>query len=292
MTEIAAADISARVAELCVQACTVLPDDVVAALEGARRQEESPAGREVLSRLLANASLASEQGIPMCQDTGLAVVFVELGEGISITGGNLRDAIGEGVRQGYEKGCLRKSVVHSPLDRRNTGSNAPPVIHTEVVPGASLTITVAAKGAGSENMSRLRMMVPADGIDAVKRFVVETAEAAGPSACPPLVIGVGLGGSFEQCALIAKRALLRPLNDQHPDPAAASLERELLALVNATGIGPMGVGGRVTALAVKVETAPCHIASLPVAANLQCHAARHASYTWRFPVGHEQTPAT
>ncbi len=280
MRQLAAADISARVADLCIQACTVLPPDVLAMLQAAREQEDSPVGREVLSRLLENAALAAEQRIPMCQDTGLAVVFVEIGEEAEVTGGRLLSAITEGVRQGYDKGYLRKSVVSSPLDRRNTGDNTRPVVHISFISGGSLKITVAAKGAGSENMSRLRMMSPADGIEAVKRFVVETAEAAGPSACPPLVLGVGLGGSFEQCALIAKRALLRPLDDRHPDPAAAALERELLKLVNATGIGPMGVGGRITALAVKVETAPCHIASLPVAVNLQCHAARHASYVW------------
>jgi len=278
--EVAASDISTRVAELCIRACTVLPPDVVAAMEAARDREESALGRDVLSRLLENASLAAEQSIPMCQDTGLAVVFVEFGEDVKITGGSLRNAIADGVRQGYEKGYLRRSVVYSPVDRRNTGDNTPPVIHTQLVPGGSLKITVAAKGAGSENMSALRMMVPADGVESVKRLVVSTVEKAGASACPPVVIGVGLGGSFEQCALIAKRALLRPLDDHNSEPTAAALEDELLERVNATGIGPMGVGGRTTALAVKVETAPCHIASQPVAVNLQCHAARHAEHTW------------
>jgi fumarate hydratase subunit alpha len=216
----------------------------------------------------------------MCQDTGLAVVFVELGEGVRLVGGGLCEAISRGVRVGYQRGYLRNSVVRSPLDRVNTGDNTPPVIHSEIMAGDSLKITVAAKGAGSENMSQLRMMIPADGIEAVKRLVVETVEKAGASACPPLIIGVGLGGDFEQCALIAKKALLRPVSERSPDPAAAQLEDELLETVNATGIGPMGVGGRITALAVNVETRPCHIASLPVAVNLQCHAARHASYVW------------
>jgi fumarate hydratase subunit alpha len=278
--EVTAAEIAAKVAELCIRACTVLPPDVVAAFEAAREREESPVGRDVLSRLLENARLAAAEGIPMCQDTGLAVVFVELGDDVRIAGGSLGAAIAEGVREGYEKGYLRKSVVCSPLDRRNTGDNTPPVIHNELVPGDRLKITVAAKGAGSENMSRLKMMVPADGIEAVVSFVTETVERAGPSACPPVIVGVGLGGSFEQCALIAKKALLRPLHDSNPDPAAAELEDTLLDAVNATGIGPMGVGGRVTALAVKVETAPCHIASMPVAVNLQCHAARHAEHVW------------
>ncbi len=280
MREVSASEISAKVAELCIQACTVLPPDVVAALEAAREREESALGKDVLARLLENARIAAEEGSPMCQDTGLAVVFAEVGDDMRVTGGSLREAITDGVREGYQRGYLRKSVVCSPLDRRNTGDNTPPVIHTELVPGSSLKITVAAKGAGSENMSRLRMMVPADGIESVVRFVRETVEHASASACPPVVVGVGLGGSFEQCALIAKKALLRSLTDANPQPAAAELERDLLAAVNATGIGPMAVGGRVTALAVKVETAPCHIASMPVAVNLQCHAARHADYRW------------
>jgi fumarate hydratase subunit alpha len=278
--EVAAADITRKVADLCIQACTVLPPDVLAALEAAREREESPLGRDVLTRILENAALAAREHIPMCQDTGLAVVFVELGEEIRVAGGSLGEAITEGVRQGYEEGYLRKSVVKSPLDRTNTGDNTPPVVHTEIVPGDCLKITVAAKGAGSENMSRLRMMPPADGIEAVKRFVVDTVEEAGASACPPLVVGVGLGGTFEQCALAAKQALLRPLDDVNPNPAAAALEMELLEAVNATGIGPMAVGGRTTGLAVNVETRPCHIASMPVAVNLQCHAARHAAYAW------------
>jgi fumarate hydratase subunit alpha len=278
---ISAADISARVAELCMRACTVLPPDVVRALEMARDTEESPLGRDVLSRLLENAALAAEQGIPMCQDTGLAVVFVEYGEDVSITGGSLAGAIADGVRAGYERGYLRSSVVVSPLDRRNTGDNTPPVIHSEIVPGSELKITVAAKGAGSENMSRLRMLAPAEGLEAAKQLIVETVLSAGASACPPLVIGVGLGGSFEQCALIAKKALLRPLDRPNPNAQEAALESEILDLVNATGVGPMGIGGSVTALAVNVETRPCHIASLPVAVNLQCHAARHATHEWQ-----------
>jgi fumarate hydratase subunit alpha len=277
---IPAADISAKVADLCIRACTVLPADVVTALEAAREREESPLGRDVLARLLENAQLAAQDGIPMCQDTGLAVVFVEIGEEVRVTGGHLAEAIAEGVRRGYERGYLRKSVVFSPLDRRNTGDNTPPVIHTEVVPGERLKITLAAKGAGSENMSRLKMMAPADGEPGIERFVTETVERAGASACPPVVVGVGLGGSFEQCALIAKKSLLRPLTDSHPNPDIAAFEAKLLEAVNRTGIGPMGVGGRCTALAVKVEAAPCHIASMPVAVNLQCHAARHAEHTW------------
>ena len=280
MKHISAGDISAKVADLCIRACTVLPPDVVAALEAARDREESQLGRGVLSRLLDNARIAQEDGVPMCQDTGLAVVFVEMGEDVRVGDGNLYKAIAQGVREGYEKGSLRKSVVQSPLDRRNTGDNTPPIIHAEIVPGERLKIAVAAKGAGSENMSRLRMMAPADGEAAIKRFVRETVEQAGASACPPVVVGVGLGGNFEQCALIAKKALLRPMNDSSPVPEVAAFECDLLEIINRTGIGPMAVGGRTTALAVKVETAPCHIASMPVAVNLQCHAARHAEHIW------------
>ncbi len=280
MREIPASEIAATVAKLCIEACTILPPDVVRALETARQREESEVGRAVLTRLLENATLAAGESLPMCQDTGLAVVFVELGERVAVTGGALPEAIAEGVREGYDRGYLRKSVVMSPLDRRNTGDNTPPIIHLEMVPGDSLKISVAAKGAGSENMSRLRMMPPSEGVDGVKRLVLEVVENAGASACPPLVIGVGLGGTFEQCALISKKALLRDVGAPSGDPLAAALERELLELVNATGIGPMGVGGRTTALAVHVETYPCHIASLPAAVNLQCHAARHASYLW------------
>ena len=280
MKHISAADISAKVADLCIRACTVLPPDVVAALEAARDREESQLGRGVLSRLLDNARIAQEDGVPMCQDTGIAVVFVEMGEDVRVGDGNLYKAIAQGVREGYEKGYLRESVVQSPLDRRNTGDNTPPIIHAEIVPGERLKIAVAAKGAGSENMSRLRMMAPADGEAAIKRFVRETVEQAGASACPPVVVGVGLGGNFEQCALIAKKALLRPMNDSSPVPEVAAFECDLLEIINRTGIGPMAVGGRTTALAVKVETAPCHIASMPVAVNLQCHAVRHAEHTW------------
>lgn len=278
--EIPAAEISAAVAELCIQACTILPPDVVSALEAARQREQSEVGREVLSRLIDNAALAKAEGLAMCQDTGLAVVFVELGDQVAVKGAALSEAITAGVREGYQRGYLRKSVVASPLDRRNTGDNTPPIIHTEIVPGDSLKISVAAKGAGSENMSRLRMMPPSEGVEGVKKLVLEAVENAGASACPPLVIGVGLGGTFEKCALIAKKALLRDVGQPSADPLAAKLEAELLELVNATGIGPMGVGGLVTALAVHVETYPCHIASLPAAVNLQCHAARHASRTW------------
>ncbi|MDI6632593.1 MAG: fumarate hydratase, partial [Thermoanaerobacteraceae bacterium] len=227
-------------------------------------------------KLLANAALARQEGIPVCQDTGVAVVFLEVGQDLRIVG-DLEAAVHEGVRCGYREGYLRTSVVRHPLNRVNTGDNTPAVIHTRVVPGDRLRITVAPKGAGSENMSALRMLKPADGVEGVKRFVLEVVENAGPNACPPLVVGVGIGGTMEKAALLAKEALLRPLGSHSDDPLAAALEAELLEAINRSGIGPLGLGGRVTALAVHVSVYPCHIASLPVAVNLNCHAARHRS---------------
>jgi fumarate hydratase subunit alpha len=274
--EVAAAEISEVVARLCIEANHRLPADVIRALERAAVQEESPLGKETLAQLIENARLAQRERLPMCQDCGIAVVFVELGAGACIMGGALEGAINAGVRKGYGEGLLRKSVVASPLRRENTGDNTPAIIHLKQVAGDRVRIIVAPKGAGSENMSALAMLRPADGEEGVERLVVSTVERAGASACPPLVIGVGLGGNFERCALMAKEALLRPLGRPHSDEAAADLERRLLDAVNATGIGPAGLGGRITALAVHVETFPCHIASLPVAVNLNCHAHRHA----------------
>jgi len=276
LREIAAERITDTVAELCVQAATCLPDDVVQALRDALEREQSPRGRAVLQLLLDNAGLACSRCIPICQDTGVAVVFADIGRQVSVTGGDFAEAVNEGVRRGYRDGCLRASVVAHPLARQNTGDNTPAVIHVRIVPGDRLRLLVAPKGAGSENMSALRMLKPADGVSGIERLVVETVEAAGPNACPPLVVGVGIGGVMETAALLAKRALLRRVGEPSPDPDTAALERRLLDLVNATGIGPSGLGGLVTALAVHVETHPCHIASLPAAVNLQCHAARHA----------------
>jgi fumarate hydratase subunit alpha len=273
---IAAEEITTVVARLCRKANAALGEDVLRALAEAREQEESPQGRDVLDKLLANARLAREEGMPLCQDTGVAVVFLEVGQDLHIAG-DLEAAVHEGVRQGYREGYLRASVVRHPLDRVNTGDNTPVVIHYRIVPGDRLRITVAPKGAGSENMSALRMLKPADGIEGVKRFVLEVVKKAGPNACPPLVVGVGIGGTMEKAALLAKEALLRPLGSRAADPLAAALEEELLAAINCLGIGPLGLGGRVTALAVHVAVYPCHIASLPVAVNLNCHAARHRS---------------
>ena len=276
MREVAASEIAEVVARLCIEANHRLPPDVMAALGRAAAEEESPLGREILGQLIENARLAESERLPMCQDCGVAVVFVELGAEVCTTGGTLAAAVNAGVRKGYADGLLRKSVVASPLRRENTGDNTPAVIHLKQVPGEGVRIIVAAKGAGSENMSALAMLRPADGVAGIERFVVGAVERAGASACPPLVIGVGLGGNFEGCALLAKEALLRPLGRPHDDEVTAALESRLLDAVNATGIGPGGMGGRTTALAVHVETFPCHIASLPVAVNLDCHAHRHA----------------
>lgn len=270
-----AATITATVAELCQKANYELGEDVLAAFKEALGQEISLTGKDVLQQLLENARIAREEQVPMCQDTGFAVVFLEVGQEVVITGGDLYEAVNEGVRRGYQEGYLRKSIVDHPLRRKNTGDNTPAVIHTRIVPGDKLKIIVAPKGGGSENMSGLRMLKPAEGVEGVKKFVIEQVRAAGPNPCPPVVVGVGIGGTFEKAALLAKEALLRPLGQPHPDTEIACLERELLEAINNLGIGPQGLGGRTTALAVHVEVFPCHIASLPVAVNINCHASRH-----------------
>ncbi|MGB9885927.1 MAG: fumarate hydratase [Moorellales bacterium] len=268
-------EIVTAVANLAQQANYCLGADVRSALERARREEVSPLGCQVLEQILANAEIASRGEVPICQDTGVAVVFVDLGQEVEIRGGLLYDAINEGVRRGYQAGFLRNSVVDHPLRRRNTGDNTPAVVHVRLIPGDGIRLTVAPKGAGSENMSALAFLTPAEGREGVKRFVVQTVSRAGPNPCPPVVVGVGLGGTFEKAALLAKEALLRPVGVPSPDPDLALLEREILEEINSLGIGPQGFGGSVTALAVHVEAYPCHIASLPVAVNLNCHAARH-----------------
>jgi len=274
--QVAAADIAAVVARLCIEANHRLPRDVMQALVRAAADEESPLGKEILGQLIENARLAEREHLPMCQDCGLVVVFLEIGREACVTGEPLEDAVNAGVRKGYADGFLRKSVVASPLRRENTGDNAPAVIHLKQIEGDRVRVIVAPKGAGSENMSALALLRPADGVEGVERFVVSTVVEAGASACPPLVVGVGVGGNFEHCALMAKEALLRPLGRAHSDKTVAAFEHRLLQAVNDTGIGPAGLGGRITALAVHVETFPCHIASLPVAVNLNCHAHRHA----------------
>ncbi len=278
MREVDVARITEAVAEMARRANTELPADVVAALRSARERESSSIAREVLDQLLLNAERAVETGLPLCQDTGVAVVFVDLGQEVHLVGGGLQEAIDAGVRRGYEEGYLRKSIVHDPLDRTsNTGDNTPAVVHVRLVPGDRVTLHFAPKGGGSENMSALWMLTPVQGRDGVIEAIAAQIRAAGGMPCPPLVLGVGLGGTFELSALLAKRALLRPLGQPSPIAEVAELERDILSTVNATGVGPMGLGGVTTALAVHVERHPCHIASLPLALNVQCHAARHAS---------------
>jgi fumarate hydratase subunit alpha len=274
--EISVTDIVPAVAAACVSACRDLPEDVLLALERAVTAEDSEIGRAVLEELAENAQIARSEQVPLCQDTGFAVVFVEIGQDVHIVGGGLYDSIDEGVRRGYGEGYLRKSIVRHPLDRVNTGDNTPAVIHTTIVPGDSLKIIIAPKGGGSENMSATKMLVPADGADGVVRFVTDTVVNAGSNPCPPVIVGVGLGGTLEMAAILSKRAILRKIGEHSSNPLDADLERRLLQAVNATGVGPSGYGGTVTALAVHVESYPCHIASLPVAVTIQCHAARHA----------------
>jgi fumarate hydratase subunit alpha len=277
LREIEANAVTEAVRDLCIEANTRLPEDHLAALRRALDEEESPLGHEVLERLLENARVARERCIAFCQDTGYAVFFVELGNEVRIAGGELEGAINEGVRRGYEEGFLRKSIVRSPLDRTNTGDNTPAVVYYVIIPGDGLKLTMLVKGAGCDNMSALKMLTPAEGLPEMKRFVVETIERAGPNASPPLIVGVGIGGPFERAALLAKKALTRPTGAPNPDPQLAQLEAELLDAINATGIGPAGYGGRVTALAVHIESFPTHIAAFPVAVNLDCHSHRVSS---------------
>lgn len=251
-----------------------LTPDVLAALERAHREETSPTGREILRQLLENAALAEKTGLPLCQDCGSAVFFVEHGEEVRLKGGTLRETLNRAMVEAYDKGFLRKSMC-GPFTRKNTGDNSPAVIHTDLLPGDGLRIRYMAKGGGSENMSLCRMLTPSQGLAGVKDFVLRRLAEAGPNPCPPTVVGVGIGGSFDQAPLLAKSALFRPLDDTHPDPELAALEAELLAAANALGIGPMGLGGKTGCLGVKIGCMPCHIASLPVAVNVQCHSVRH-----------------
>jgi fumarate hydratase subunit alpha len=274
MREIDSKDITAAVRKLSMDANYYLGEDVLAALKKFEKLEESPLGKEILNQIIKNADIAASKQMPLCQDTGLTVLFVEIGQDVHVKG-DFNEAIQEGVRQGYRDGYLRKSIVVDPLNRKNTGDNTPAVISTVIVPGDKIKLTILPKGGGSENMSRIKMLKPADGEQGVKEFVIETIKIAGGNPCPPLVVGVGIGGSFDRVAQLAKHALLREVGSKHPDPFYAKMEDELLEKINDTGVGPQGLGGRTTALAVHIETAPCHIASLPVAVNTQCHSARH-----------------
>jgi len=262
------------VRDLCIDANYNLGDDVLRAFDKAIEAEESETGREVLKELKENARIAREEKAPICQDCGLAVVFIDIGQDVHITGGDLKEAINEGVRQGYEDGYLRKSACH-PLTRKNTGDNTPAIIHIQIVPGDKIKIVFAPKGGGAENMSRVTMLTPAVGIEGVKDFVVNRVKESGSNPCPPTVIGVGVGGTFERSAILAKKAILRDIGNRNPDPELATIEEEILTRINRLGIGPMGYGGNTTSLDVFLEIEPCHIASLPVAVNIQCHAGRH-----------------
>ena len=276
MRTITAAAITDTVARLCVQANTRLPDDIVAALDRRRKEEPWPLAKETLDLLWDNMELAGQRQLPICQDTGMACVFVELGQDVHIEG-DFEQAVHEGVRRGYGEGYLRKSIVGDPLRRVNTEDNTPAAITLRLVPGDGCRITVAPKGFGSENMSRLGMLKPADGVEGVKKFVVETVRLAGSNPCPPIVLGIGIGGSFDKAAFLAKHALLRPIDQPNSDPFYAQLEEELLEEINALGIGPQGFGGRTTCLGLSIETAPTHVAGLPVAVNVSCHVTRRAS---------------
>ncbi|NLU26639.1 MAG: fumarate hydratase [Hungateiclostridium thermocellum] len=268
--------ITEAVEKLCMDSNYYLNDDIINGLEKGLEKEASDNGKEILSKIIENAQIAREKAVAICQDTGMAVVFMDIGQDVHITGGNLTDAINEGVRRGYEKGYLRKSVVNDPIERINTKDNTPAVIHYNIVDGDKIKITVAPKGFGSENMSALKMLTPSQGIEGVKNFIIETVEKAGPNPCPPIVVGVGIGGTMEKAAFLAKKALLRPIDKRNDIPYLKELEEEMLERINRLGIGPSGLGGRITALGVNIEVFPTHIAGLPVAVNINCHATRHA----------------
>jgi len=276
MRQVQAKVITDAVRDMCIKANTVLPDDVRNCIVSCHENEKWASAKESLGRLIENYEIAERENMPICQDTGVACVFIELGQDLHIVG-DLNEAINEGVRQGYTDGYLRKSVVADPLRRVNTNDNTPAMIYYDVVPGDKLNITVAPKGFGSENMSKIAMLQPSNDIDDIKEFVLKTIEEAGANPCPPVVVGIGIGGTFDKVTLLAKKALLQPLNDVNPDPFYASLEDELLEEINSLGIGPQGFGGKTTALAVKILTMPTHIAGLPVAININCHVARHVS---------------
>mgnify|MGYP002798368971 FL=1 len=276
MRTIPVSQITDAVKEMCIEANLFLTKDMEEALKQTQKSEEAPLGRSVLDQLCQNLQIAGEDSIPICQDTGMAVVFLEVGQEVHFEGGILEDAVNEGIRRGYTEGCLRKSVVSDPLIRENTKDNTPGVIHYSIVPGDRVKITVAPKGFGSENMSRIFMLKPADGEEGVKNAVLTAVKEAGPNACPPMVVGVGIGGTFEKCALLAKQALTRPLDQRSEIPWVRAMEEELLERINRSGIGPGGLGGTTTALGVNISTYPTHIAGLPVAVNICCHVNRHA----------------
>lgn len=275
MRKLDVSEITKAVRRLSMEANTELGEDIVGAFKACRETERSPTGVDVLGQLLENAGISLSEKMPLCQDTGVAVVFLDIGQEVELAGGDVVEAVNEGVRQGYKDGYLRKSIVKDPLRRVNTGDNTPAIIHTRIVPGTGVTVTVAPKGGGSENMSGVAMLKPSQGVEGVKKFIMEKVSDAGSNPCPPIIIGVGIGGTMEIAALIAKRALLRQIGQRNPDEYYAALETEMLDKINRLGVGPMGLGGDTTCLEVFIETHPCHIASLPVAVNVQCHSARH-----------------
>lgn len=275
MREVSVKDIIASLKKLCIEANYQLGEEEERSLKEGYEKEESPTSKETIKQILDNIQISKQGEFPLCQDTGFAVVFVDMGDQVFVKDGNLFEAINEGVRQGYKEGYLRKSILGDPIERKNTGDNTPAVIHLNIVKGDKLKIIVAPKGGGSENMSEVKMMKPADGVEGVKEFVIDMVKRSGSNPCPPIIVGVGIGGTFEKCAEMAKRSLLRPVGARHPNKFYADLETELLEKINKLGIGPQGFGGRLTALDVHVETFPCHIASFPAAVNIQCHAARH-----------------
>lgn len=276
MRTVDVATLTQNIKEMCIEANHFLAEDMKTAFTKAEQQEKVPLGKQILQQLQQNMDIAGKDMIPICQDTGMAVVFLEVGQDVHLTGGNVEDAVNEGVRQGYVDGYLRKSVVKDPIYRENTKDNTPAIIHYSIVPGDRVRITVAPKGFGSENMSRVFMLKPADGVEGVKNAILTAVKDAGPNACPPMVVGVGIGGTFEKCALMAKKALTRPVDEHSEIPYVRELEEELLEKINKTGIGPGGLGGSTTALAVNINTYPTHIAGLPVAVNICCHVNRHA----------------
>lgn len=276
MREINVKDLTDQIREMCIEANHYLAPDMDEALKNAVNSEKSELGKKILNQLQENLEIADKEMIPICQDTGMAVIFMEIGQDVHFTGGDFQDAVNEGVRRGYVDGYLRKSVVKDPLFRENTKDNTPAILHTEIVPGDQVKITIAPKGFGSENMSRIFMLKPADGIEGVKNAILTAVKDAGPNACPPMVVGVGIGGTFEKCAILAKKALTRPVNEHSEIPYVKDLEEEMLSKINSLGIGPGGLGGTTTALAVNINTYPTHIAGLPVAVNICCHVNRHA----------------
>jgi len=277
MREIHVSQIANVIEKLCIEANEHLPGDVKDAIQDCRACEDWDIARGVLDQIIENYEIADQQNVPICQDTGMVCIFMEIGQDVHISGGDLSKAVNEGVRRGYDKGYLRKSVVADPVRRGNTGDNTPAMIYTEIVPGDRLKITVGPKGFGSENMSMIRMFKPSAGLQGIKDFILEVVETAGPNPCPPMVVGVGIGGTFDKAALLAKKALMRPIDTEHPDPYYAELEKEMLEKINQLGIGPQGFGGKTTAIGLNIETLPTHIAGMPCAVNINCHVTRHKS---------------